>query len=153
LCGGLVYLHVVASLAKDKEAHPLSPESQDVAVSSFAAFHQSPAASVNRSTRTAAQIPPSYIRAQQQDYGATSIDSIAKKRTKDPEACRPSSRSGAQHQDPRVSAEDSTGRKKSQDSEDELFAKALSPRSPDLPRSPFSFSSKETLPFLKRSEK
>jgi hypothetical protein len=31
---------------------------------------------------------------------------------------------------------------------DELFAKPLSPRTPDVTRSPFSFSSKETLPYL-----
>jgi hypothetical protein len=34
----------------------------------------------------------------------------------------------------------------SADSGDDLFAKALSPRSPDIPRSPFSFSSEETIP-------
>lgn len=32
------------------------------------------------------------------------------------------------------------GRKSSGDSGEELFAKALSPRTPDLPRSPFSFA-------------
>jgi hypothetical protein len=35
------------------------------------------------------------------------------------------------------------------DEGDELFAKALSPRTPDVGRSPFSFSSQETMPYLK----
>jgi hypothetical protein len=35
------------------------------------------------------------------------------------------------------------------DEGDELFAKALSPRTPDVARSPFSFSSQETMPYLK----
>jgi hypothetical protein len=33
--------------------------------------------------------------------------------------------------------------------DDDLFAKALSPRSPDLPKSPFSFSTAEVAPFAK----
>ena len=32
---------------------------------------------------------------------------------------------------------------------DELFAKALNPRSPDIPRSPFSFSGADTMPLSK----
>jgi hypothetical protein len=35
------------------------------------------------------------------------------------------------------------------DEGDELFAKALSPRTPDVSRSPFSFSSHETMPYLR----
>lgn len=35
-------------------------------------------------------------------------------------------------------------RSESADSTDDLFAKALSPRTPDLPRSPFSFAPFET---------
>ncbi|MCJ1366508.1 hypothetical protein MMC16_005637 [Acarospora aff. strigata] len=141
-------------LAKDNEAHPLSPETQDVAVSSFAAFHQSPVKSTNRQTRTAAQIPPSHVRAQQQDYGNLSMDSIAMKKPNRTERRKSSSRPGAQQQAVRTSESDPRARKRSQDSEDELFAKALSPRSPDIPRSPFSFSTEDTLPFRnKRAEK
>lgn len=135
------------------EAHPLSPETQDVAVSSFATFHQSPGTvnSTIRPTRTAAQIPPSYIRAQQQDFGALSMDSIAMKKPQAPERRISSSqKGGAQQQDFRMQKTDSKSREKSQDSEDELFAKALSPRSPDIPRSPFSFSTEDTLPFGKK---
>ena len=36
---------------------------------------------------------------------------------------------------------------------DELFAKALSPRTPDVTKSPFSFSSTETMPYLKAGKK
>lgn len=38
----------------------------------------------------------------------------------------------------------------STDVQDGLFAKALSPRSPDIPKSPFSFSTEETLPYAKQ---
>jgi hypothetical protein len=34
------------------------------------------------------------------------------------------------------------------ESTDDLFAKALSPRSPDLPRSPFSFSTQDTKSYV-----
>lgn len=33
--------------------------------------------------------------------------------------------------------------------EDDLFAVRMSPRSPDMAKSPFSFTSKETVPWLK----
>jgi len=141
---------------KDSEAHPLSPETQDVAVSSFATFHQlsGNANSTNRPTRTAAQIPPSYIRAQQQDLGALSMDSIATKISQAPEGWTSLSRGGGpQQQEYGTRKTVSKGRKKSQGSEEELFAKALSPRSPDLPRSPFSSSIEDTLPFGKRGAK
>lgn len=38
------------------------------------------------------------------------------------------------------------------DEGNELFAKALSPRTPDVARSPFSFSSQETMPYLKQKK-
>ena len=141
--------------ANSSEAHPLSPETQDLAISSFATFHQSPGnANSTRPTRTAAQIPPSYIRAQQQDFGASSMDSIAMKKPQAPERRISSSQQGgSQQQDWRTKRTDGNARKKSQDSEEELFAKALSPRSPDIPRSPFSFSTEDTLPFGKKLTK
>ncbi|KMU80465.1 hypothetical protein CISG_02316 [Coccidioides immitis RMSCC 3703] len=39
------------------------------------------------------------------------------------------------------------------DSGEGLFAKALSPRSPDIPRSPFSFSPEETLPYAMKASR
>jgi len=40
--------------------------------------------------------------------------------------------------------------RESRDPEDELFAKPLSPRTPYDARSPFSFSSQETMPYITR---
>jgi hypothetical protein len=43
--------------------------------------------------------------------------------------------------------------KKSEDeTEDELFAVKLSPRSPEMTKSPFSFTAKDTAPWLKETE-
>ncbi len=140
----------------DGEAHPLSPETLDVAVSSFATFHQVSgiANSTHRTARTAAQIPPSYIRAQQQDLGELSMDSIATKKSQAQDGWTSMSRGGgAEQQDYQSQKTGPRARRKSHDSEEELFAKALSPRSPDIPRSPFSFSVGDRLPLGKRDEK
>jgi hypothetical protein len=47
---------------------------------------------------------------------------------------------GNEHEPTGFAAMGSFSRIPSNDSGDDLFAKALSPRSPDLPRSPFSFA-------------
>jgi hypothetical protein len=39
--------------------------------------------------------------------------------------------------------------KREDETEDELFAVKLSPRSPEMIKSPFSFSAKDTAPWLK----
>lgn len=98
--------------------HLLSPQSPDVAVSSFTSFHsiQPGQSSVSNHTSTAfasrtviPQYPPESIAQQSTDFsGFTTMNSLA--------------------------------RTSSADSGEGLFAKALSPRSPDLPRSPFSFA-------------
>lgn len=96
--------------------HLLSPESPDVAISSFSSFRNSPI-SAHETRRLVAHHPPASIQQAQRggnDFG--SMDSIAR----------------------------TTG----MESGDELFAKALSPRSPDIPRSPFSFSLKDTVPYF-----
>jgi hypothetical protein len=108
---------VVASDA----SHLLSPQSPDVAVSSFNSFHtmqpisnaaSHPSPAADTSLRTVAHYPPEAIQAQQnssdQNIGFASMTAIT--------------------------------RTTSADSGEDLFAKALSPRSPDLPRSPFSFA-------------
>lgn len=90
-------------------ARLLSPQSPDVAVSSFNSFHN-----IHNPNPPAvkAVAPPESIQAQQHasnsSSGFASMNSLA----------GPSNT----------------------DSGEELFAKALSPRSPDLPRSPFSFA-------------
>ncbi|KAF7587401.1 hypothetical protein BBP40_007261 [Aspergillus hancockii] len=96
--------------------HLLSPQSPDIAVSSFNSFRPiqqpTPKAEVPEPLRTVVHYPPESIQAQQNldqsSSGFASMSTIA-----------------------------STS---SADSGEDLFAKALSPRSPDLPRSPFSFA-------------
>ncbi|OGE58289.1 hypothetical protein PENARI_c001G07206 [Penicillium arizonense] len=110
-------------------AHLLSPQSPDVAVSSFSSFrkniHSMPTPVTNptstpmltnnpsapESLRPVALFPPEDIQEAQQNSGPTGFAAMGSALTHIP----------------------------SNDS-DELFAKALSPRSPDLPRSPFSFT-------------
>ncbi|KAL2818503.1 hypothetical protein BDW59DRAFT_127605 [Aspergillus cavernicola] len=107
--------------ANAEASHLLSPQSPDVAVSSFNSFH-SVQPSVQQSQPTShptsqppkavAHYPPESIQAQQNVGFSTGFASMG----------------GA------------TAHSTSSDSGEDLFAKALSPRSPDLPRSPFSFS-------------
>lgn len=100
-------------------ANPLSPETNDVAVSSFALFH----GGLSRPPRRAVvQTPPSHIVAQQagsqgNNSGMASLDAVA---------------DGA-----------FTQKNAADDEDDDLFAVTLSPRSPDMTKSPFSFSIKD----------
>ncbi|KAL3476967.1 hypothetical protein BJX99DRAFT_257869 [Aspergillus californicus] len=113
--------------ANAEESHLLSPQSPDVAVSSFNSFHSmQPAAQrtqpqppTSHPTKTVAHYPPESIQARQNVSFSTGFASMGPTAT------------ATAH-----SASTST----SSDSGEDLFAKALSPRSPDLPRSPFSFS-------------
>ncbi|CAG8243070.1 unnamed protein product [Penicillium salamii] len=113
--------------------HLLSPQSPDVAVSSFSSFrnvtqkyiHSMPTPDTNptptpiphanpsgpESLKPVALFPPTALQEAQQNSGPTGFTAMG-----------------------------AISRAPSTDSGDELFAKALSPRSPDLPRSPFSFS-------------
>ena len=96
--------------------HPLSPDYDDVAYSSFQSFRQSPlTASSTGTSRMMAQFPPDHIKLQQNKSPTASLDYVSPSKPKD--------------------------------AGDELFAKSLSPRSPDDPKSPFSFSSTETMPY------
>ncbi|KAI9931219.1 hypothetical protein MW887_010881 [Aspergillus wentii] len=105
--------------------HLLSPQSPDVAVSSFNSFHTihnrngNGSSNLNPNTnpspapeslKTVAHYPPESLQVQQNatNSGFTPMSSIAQT--------------------------------SNSDSGEELFAKALSPRTPDLPRSPFSFA-------------
>ncbi|KAJ5811930.1 hypothetical protein N7474_008231 [Penicillium riverlandense] len=120
-------------------AHLLSPQSPDVAVSSFSSFrnvnramHSMPTPDTNPTPTPSTQIhpsepnqlkpavahfpPQSLQEAQQDTTGVTGFAALA------PTVREPMARTS------------------SADSGEELFAKALSPRSPDLPRSPFSFA-------------
>lgn len=109
-------------------AHLLSPLSPDIAVSSFNSFHgiqrpePTPAAApapvpasvpaLADPVKTVAHYPPESLQAQQ------------------------STRDGSSGFAPMDTVTHTSG----VDSGEELFAKALSPRTPDLPRSPFSFA-------------
>ncbi|KAH8428415.1 uncharacterized protein LDX57_006113 [Aspergillus melleus] len=109
-------------------AHLLSPLSPDIAVSSFNSFHgiqrpePTPAAApatvpasvpaLSDPVKTVAHYPPESLQAQQ------------------------STRDGSSGFAPMGTITHTSG----VDSGEELFAKALSPRTPDLPRSPFSFA-------------
>lgn len=100
-------------------AHPLSPGEGDVAVSSFALFHAG--ASRPGAPRAFAQSPPSHILAQQAESqgskGMASLDAVAS----------PGLVHGNENAD-----------------EDDLFAVMVSPRSPEMAKSPFSFAPTET---------
>jgi hypothetical protein len=98
--------------------NPLSPETSDVAVSSFALFH----GGLSRPRRAVAQTPPSHIVAQQGgplgSGGMASLDAVA---------------------------DGGFARSEENDNEndDGLFAVTLSPRSPEMTTSPFSFAAKD----------
>jgi hypothetical protein len=100
------------------DVHPLSPESSDVAFSSFQSFRQTPSSGSNPAAKkkVTSQAPPEHIKRQQSNTSMPSINFMSSVQEKD--------------------------------EGDELFAKALSPRTPDVARSPFSFSSQETMPYL-----
>ena len=102
-----------------RDVHPLSPESSDVAFSSFSSFRQPPSVGSNPATKKkiTSQPPPDHVRRQQTTTSISSINFMSNV--------------------PEI------------DEGDELFAKALSPRTPDVGRSPFSFSSQETMPYLR----
>ncbi|KAF9890858.1 hypothetical protein FE257_005434 [Aspergillus nanangensis] len=98
-------------------AHFLSPQSPDMAVSSFKSFHNmaqpTPPSKPDEPVKTVAHYPPESLQEQMlQSQGTSGFSSMG-----------------------------GMARTSSADSGEELFAKALSPRTPDLPRSPFSFAS------------
>lgn len=105
------------------DLHPLSPEVSDMAYSSFSAFRAGPASPKSASMapkRMVAQVPPpSVLKQQQVEESGHSLNFISN-----------------------ISNSATTGTSASDDPDD-LFAVALSPRSPDLVKSPFSFSTAE----------
>ncbi|PLB54796.1 hypothetical protein P170DRAFT_432378 [Aspergillus steynii IBT 23096] len=116
-------------MSQSSAHHLLSPQSPDIAVSSFNSFHSiqrpepappAPAAdpvpaavpALSDPVKTVVHYPPESLQVQQ------------------------STRDGSSGFAPMGTM----ARTASADSGEELFAKALSPRTPDLPRSPFSFA-------------
>jgi len=106
--------------APEPSLHPLSPEGPDVAISSFHSFHNTP------------------------------ISTPPQRATRHAVALAPPPHIQAQQQSQTALSMSFVASQQSTDSGDELFAKALSPRSPDIPRSPFSFSLEETMPYAMR---
>jgi hypothetical protein len=109
--------HPAASPVEESSLHPLSPEGPDVAISSFRSFQSTP------------------------------ISALSAKATKQAVGLAPPSHIQAQQEAQTSSSMSYIANQQGTDSGDELFAKALSPRSPDIPRSPFSFSPDETRPY------
>lgn len=119
------------------QSNPLSPESSDIAVSSFAVFKganpsalaakppQQPAAP----RRIAAAIPPPSVVAQQSS-GMGSLNALS--------APAPV----FQSRGPTLMEDDD-------DNDDGLFALPISPRSPEVGKSPFSFGGNDTATYLK----
>jgi len=106
-------------------SHPRSPDLGDVAVSSFSIFH----GGTSRPRRAVAQNPPDRLTARQ-------IDSRQSSRINSLDAIT----SGQ------------APKKDDVETEDGLFAVKLSPRSPEMTKSPFSFAAKDTAPWLKDNE-
>lgn len=99
------------------ESNPLSPDHGDVAVSSFSLFHSA----TPRAPRVVGQSPPQHLLARQNEAShLSSLDAIA---------------TGF------VPSKDET------ETEDDLFAVKLSPRSPEMKKSPFSFTTSDATPW------
>ncbi len=150
-------------------SNPLSPESSDVAVSSFSLFkggaspaalaakpaqrvsqaqpqshHQSQAQAQAQGPRVAAQVPPASVLAAQQQHqqeqmqslGLGSLNALA---------------SGAAATGPGTArhAKESGSGADDREEKDDLFALPMSPRSPEMAKSPFSFAPRDTMAFVK----
>lgn len=137
--------------------NPLSPESSDVAVGSFGAFAAlkgmpepsslgakpaQPPPSLNQpARRIAAQRPPDSFAAQQRQAGMSSLNALGGAGESgfssfpDVGFARPQATPAANEQ--------------ADDKEDDLFALPMSPRSPEMTKSPFSFAASDTSWYLK----
>ena len=103
-----------------REFHPLSPEGSDVAYSSFSSFRNGPTSSrLKISGKTMTAANPPEHIRQQQQENSSSPFGYMPRQTKN-------------------EAEDES-----------LFAIALSPRTPDVSKSPFSFQSEDIAPYAK----
>ncbi|KAJ5579723.1 uncharacterized protein N7459_005708 [Penicillium hispanicum] len=117
-------------------AHLLSPQSPDVAVSSFSSFssivnrapHSMPTPDTNPTPTPSSQLNPS---------GPESLRPVAHF---PPESLQEAQQASTPTGFTALNSMDPIARTSSGESGEDLFAKALSPRSPDLPRSPFSFA-------------
>jgi hypothetical protein len=102
-----------------REFHPLSPEGSDIAYSSFSSFRNGPTSKLKTGGKTMAAATPPEHIKQQQQDNSSS-----------PFEYMP-------------------GQNKNEAEDDSLFAIALSPRTPDVSKSPFSFQSEDIAPYAK----
>jgi hypothetical protein len=121
-------------------SNPLSPESSDIAISSFAVFKganpsalaakapQQPQSQPPR--KVVPQAPPQFITEQQSSGLMGSLNALS------------NAAPIFQSRGPSASVDD-------EDKDDGLFALPISPRSPEVGKSPFSFGTNDTAPFLK----
>jgi hypothetical protein len=117
-------------------AHLLSPQSPDVAVSSFSSFSNIASAPAN-SILTPVTNPTPTPNSRTNPAGSELPKTVA---LHPPESLQEVQQSSSPGGFAAIGSMTTIARTASTDSGDDLFAKALSPRSPDLPRSPFSFA-------------
>ncbi|KAF2474745.1 uncharacterized protein BDR25DRAFT_301388 [Lindgomyces ingoldianus] len=123
-----------SDLGEMLHSNPLSPESSDVAVSSFAAFKGAnpsvlaakPPQPPQATRKLASHGPPPSVVAQQQLSGMASLNAVTAP--------------AFQSRGPPLPDDDK---------DDGLFALPISPRSPEMSKSPFSFAGNETAKYLK----
>ncbi len=117
-------------------AHLLSPQSPDVAVSSFSSFGNITNVPMN-SIPTPVTNPTPTPSSRTNPAGTELPKTVA---LHPPESVQEAQLSSSPGGFATIGSMTTIARTVSAESGDDLFAKALSPRSPDLPRSPFSFA-------------
>ncbi|EPS30504.1 hypothetical protein PDE_05455 [Penicillium oxalicum 114-2] len=124
--------------AKDdlKDAHLLSPQSPDVAVSSFSSFRSMP----NRAPHSLLTPDTNSTPTPNLQANPACLDSLRPVAFHPPESIQEAQQASRLDGFSAISSMGTFTQVMGSDSGDDLFAKALSPRSPDLPRSPFSFA-------------
>lgn len=116
--------------------NPLSPESSDVAIGSFGSF-----------AALKGVPPPSSLAARPAQLPQTA-GNVAPRRPPEAFSTRPQAEIGSLNAFAR-NAVPAQPQPDDDDEEDDLFALPMSPRSPDITKSPFSFGSRDTMTYLK----
>ncbi|KAJ5480663.1 hypothetical protein N7539_006557 [Penicillium diatomitis] len=124
--------------AKDdsNNAHLLSPQSPDVAVSSFSSFRSLS----NRAPNSMLTPDTNFTPTPNLQASPAGLDSLRPVAFHPPNFIQEAQQSSELAGFAAISSTPALAQVSGGDSGDDLFAKALSPRSPDLPRSPFSLA-------------
>jgi hypothetical protein len=124
--------------SRDSSQNPLSPEEADIAIPSYSAFKGANpdvlAAKPAQKPSAAAAVRPIVPQIPSRQSTAGSVGSIA--------GMMAGTSSG-------LTSTSAAHQEEGQDEEEELFALPLSPRSPEMTTSPFSFASSDTMKYLK----